>query len=143
MADGFDVLSTEHAEVRQLFERYSESKDEQLVREICDALTTHTQVEEQAAYPELRRLVDGGDDLADEAEQEHAAVKVLIERIEIAPPEDLSEVVDEMQQLVEKHVAEEEGTVFPEMREAGVDAEALGTRIAEARESVMARGSQA
>ena len=142
MPDGFALLKEDHAEVQSLFERYSSSQDEQVVRELCEALSAHARVEEQALYPELRRLVDGGDDLADEAEQEHAALKVLIERIEIAPPEDLSEVVQEMRRLVEPHVAQEETTLFPEMLQSGVDAEQLGARLEAARNAAPTPGAQ-
>src|SRR5581483_2126884 len=108
MADGFAILSDEHVKARELFERCLSTQDEAALRELCDALTVHAQLEEQVLYPELRRLVDGGDDYADDAEQEHAAVKVLVERVEIVAPPDLGEVVAEMQRLVEAHAAHEE-----------------------------------
>jgi hemerythrin superfamily protein len=91
-------------------------------------------LEESIVYPLLRKFVDGGDDLADLADQEHSAIKTLVERIEIAPPEDLSDVVREMDSLVTKHVEFEEQSVFPEMREAGIDAEDLGSRLEQARD---------
>ena len=141
MSDGFALLKEDHAAALGLFERYSSSQDEQVVRELCEALTLHAHLEEQALYPELRRLVDGGDDLADDAEQEHAALKVLIERIEIAPPPDLAEVVLEMRRLVDTHVSQEENTLFPEMLQSGVDAEQLGERLEAARSSTPTPGS--
>jgi hemerythrin superfamily protein len=142
MSDGFALLAQDHEQVQELFDRYATSRDEQVVHDICDALTLHARVEEEAFYPQLRRLVDGGDDLADEAEQEHSALKVLIERVHLAPPDKLDGVVKEMRELVERHAAHEEGTLFPEMRQCRVDAQDLGGRIEVARESALARLSR-
>jgi hemerythrin superfamily protein len=132
MPDGFEMLMEAHRTVSGLFARYDEDHDEARVREIMKELTVHSEIEERALYPELRRMVDGGDDLADEAEAEHAALKARITRVEITPPEDLDEVVAEMRELVEQHVRHEESVIFPEMREARVDADELGRRLVKA-----------
>jgi hemerythrin superfamily protein len=129
MADGYELLEQDHAAIRHLFARYAEGPDDVPARDICVALTQHAEREEQALYPLLRRLVDGGDDLADAAEQEHATIKVLIERVELAPPADLAEVITEMQRLVDAHATHEEQELFAEMRDAGVDPDELGRRL--------------
>jgi len=136
MTDGFELLEKDHRTVQQLFERYAEEPEDDHVREIIGHLTVHTEMEERALYPELRRYVDGGDDLADEAEAEHAAVRAFMGRIELSPPEDLSGLVEGMRTLVEQHVEQEEQSLFPAMRDAGVDAEALGDRLRAAEKAV-------
>jgi iron-sulfur cluster repair protein YtfE (RIC family) len=136
MPDGFEMLMEAHRTVAGVFSRYDEDHDEAHVREIMDELTVHAEIEERALYPELRRMVDGGDDLADEAEAEHAALKARITRVEITPPADLDDVVREMRELVEQHVQQEESVIFPEMREAGVDAEELGRRLVAAKDEL-------
>ena len=93
MPDGFEMLQDDHRKVERLFETYLHDNEDSVAREICEQLTLHTQVEEAALYPALRRNVDGGDDLADVAEQEHSAVKTLIARIYDAPPEGLLDLV--------------------------------------------------
>ena len=129
MPDGFEMLQDDHRKVERLFETYLHDNEDSVAREICEQLTLHTQVEEAALYPALRRNVDGGDDLADIAEQEHAAVKTLVARIYDAPPEGLLDLVAELRREVDHHVEQEESTLFPEMREAGVDAGLLGAEI--------------
>ena len=66
MADGFEMLAEDHRAVERLFETYVHDNEDSVAREICEELTLHTQVEEAALYPALRRYVDGGDDLADD-----------------------------------------------------------------------------
>jgi hypothetical protein len=77
--------------------------------------------------------VDGGDDLADVAEQEHAAAKSIIARIDGSTPADLFDLVAELRSEVEHHVESEESELFPQMRESGVDAELLGAELERAR----------
>ena len=129
MADGFEILADDHRAVERLFETYRHDTEDSIAHEICEQLTVHTRIEESALYPALRRYVDGGDDLADEAEQEHATVKTLIARIYDSPPGGLFDLVTELRHDVEHHVEREESELFPLMREAGVDAALLGAEI--------------
>jgi hemerythrin superfamily protein len=133
MADGFEILSADHREVEGLFDTYRHDSEDSVAHEICERLSVHTRMEEAALYPALRRYVDGGDDLADTAEQEHAAVKGMIARIYDSPPGELFDLVTEMRHDVERHVESEEAELFPQMREAGVDAGLLGAELEGAR----------
>ena len=129
MADGFEMLVEDHRAVARLFETYLHDNEDSVAHEICAQLTVHTQVEEAALYPALRRYVDGGDDLADEAEQEHSAVKTLVARVYDSPPDQLLDLVSALRREVEHHVEREESELFPQMRDAGVDAGLLGAEI--------------
>lgn len=139
MADGFEVLSAQHREVERLFDQYGATADDAIAREICEKLTVHTEIEEKALYPEMRRLVDDGDDLADEAEAEHGVAKTIIARVYDSPPDDLRPVIDELQRIVTSHVRSEEDRLFPAMAESGVDAEALAARLDAATSEVSSR----
>jgi iron-sulfur cluster repair protein YtfE (RIC family) len=141
VSDGFEVLRAEHREVGELFDRYQASPDDRLAHTIFTELTLHTEAEERALYPELRRLVDGGDDMADEAEAEHGAVKALIARAYDSPPPDLAPLVQSVRNDVEAHVRREEAETFPAMREAGVDAAQLAERLQSAKRELEARGT--
>ena len=141
MTDGFARLEEEHCAIRRLLDAYAGQPEDDLVREIIEQLTVHTEIEARALYPALRRLVDGGDDDADEAEAEHAAVRAVIGRIELSPPGDLSGLVETMRTLVEQHVEQEEQQLFPAMRESGVNAETLGEQVIAAEQA--ARSSHA
>jgi hemerythrin superfamily protein len=142
VSDGFEVLQAEHREVAQLFDRYQTSPDDHLAHTIFTELTVHAQAEERALYPELRRLVDGGDDLADDAEGEHGAVKALIARAYDSPPPDLAPLVQSIRSDVEAHVQREESEIFPAMRDSGVDAEQLAERLESAKRELEARGTR-
>jgi hemerythrin superfamily protein len=133
MADGFEILSADHREVERLFDTYVHDTEDSIAHDICERLSVHTLVEEAVLYPALRRYVDGGDDLADVAEQQHAVVKSIIARIYDSPPEGLFDLVTEMRREVEHHVESEESELFPRMREARVDAGLLGAEIEGAR----------
>jgi iron-sulfur cluster repair protein YtfE (RIC family) len=138
MADGFEILSEDHRQVERLFDTYRHDTEDSIAHEICERLSVHTRVEEAALYPALRRYVDGGDDLADVAEQEHAAMKTIIARIYESPPEELFDLVAELRTEVEHHVESEESELFPQMRESGVDAGLLGAEIEGARRTAEA-----
>jgi hemerythrin superfamily protein len=133
MPDVYQLLSDEHREIEKLLSQYDTAPDDATARAIGEALTAHTELEKRIVYPELRRLVDGGDDLADEAEAEHSAVKLLIARMQATPPEELRPLVEAIAGAIAPHFEQEERTIFPAMREAGVDAEGMGHRLEDAR----------
>jgi hemerythrin superfamily protein len=141
MTDLFESLMRDHREVEKLFAAYRENGEDATAHAICDALAVHAQAEEEVLYPEVRRLVDDGDDLANQAEAEHAAAQLLIARVYEAPPIDLHELIAELQSAVELHVASEENALFPKLREAGADAEALGQKLTTARAEATSRSS--
>lgn len=142
MADGFDLLEADHRRVDGLFENYLHDNDDVIAHDICQALTLHREIEEAALYPALRRYVDGGDDLADEAVSEHSAISMLIARVYDSPPPSLLDLMAEMRRDVQAHVESEESELFPAMRESGVDAQELGGALERARAEASARGVQ-
>jgi len=120
MTELLESLSTDHREVERLFTTFASDGDDATARQICDALTLHAEVEEQVLYPEVRRIVDDGDDLVNDAENEHGAARALIARVDEAPPPDLEPLMNEMRAMVEEHVHSEESSLFSKLREAGV-----------------------
>jgi hemerythrin superfamily protein len=141
MADGYEFLKREHRNVESMFEEYRQHPDDALARRIAEALTLHTEAEEAALYPQLRKYVDGGDDLAADAEYEHATVKSQIARLYEAPPIDLAPVLREIEQNVASHVRREEDEIFPAMQESGVDADGLARALERAQGEAPSRSS--
>ena len=141
MSDGFEFLTREHRQVEAMFEQYRQQPDDALARRIAEALTLHTQAEEAALYPQLRKYVDGGDDLAAEAEYEHATVKSQIARLYEAPPPELAPLMREIEQNVADHVRHEEGEIFPAMRESRVNADDLARALERAQGEAPSRSS--
>ena len=128
MADGFAMLEHDHREVGELFDDYEQRGDPDLARQICFEVTVHGEIVEQVVYPELREFGDKTSELSDQAEDTHEDIVRTIGRIELAEPDDLFDLVQSLRTTVEEHVREEEESIFPAMRELGVDAEKLGAR---------------
>jgi hemerythrin superfamily protein len=141
MADGYEFLRREHRNVEMMFDQYRQQPDDALARRIAEALTMHTEAEETALYPQLRKYVDGGDDMAAEAEYEHATVKSQIARLYEAPPIDLAPLVRQIEQNVADHVRREEQEIFPAMQESGVDADGLARALERAQGEAPSRSS--
>jgi hemerythrin superfamily protein len=141
MADGYEFLRREHRNVEMMFDQYRQQPDDALARRIAEALTLHSEAEEAALYPQLRKYVDGGDDMAAEAEYEHATVKSQIARLYEAPPIDLAPLVRQIEQNVADHVRREEQEIFPAMQESGVDADGLARALERAQGEAPSRSS--
>ena len=138
MPSVIEILKHDHREVEELFSRFESAEDPSIAEEICSELEVHTAAEEQIVYPALREAVTGGDKLADEAEQEHSQAKQLIGRIKrTTDTEHLSEVVGELEQAIQHHVEEEEGTVFPKMESdvGATELDAMGSRVQDFKQS--------
>jgi hypothetical protein len=130
MADGYQLLEEEHREIERAFETFCHDEEGTIVRDLCQRLTNHTRREEAAVLPALRRYVDGGDDLADEAQAEQATISTLIAQIyDSATPERVPELVAQLRSATESHIEETESKIYPAMRSCGVDAEQLATEV--------------
>jgi hypothetical protein len=138
-APAYDHLAVQHRELDDGFARYEATGDEALLRDLCDLLTIHAEIEEVALYPELRHRVDGGDDLADDATNEHATMRTLVARILDSPPADLRPVVAELAATMREHAQFEEDRIFPEMIDCRVDAARLGQRLDAAERAAASR----
>jgi hemerythrin superfamily protein len=126
--DGFTWLEQDHRDIEEQFQRFLRENEEPVVRELCEHLTRHSQTEDAALYPALRRYVDGGDDLADRAQQEHTAIATIVSELyQSTTPERLVDQVSQLRDAVTAHVEFEESELFPAMRSCGVDgAQLLG-----------------
>jgi hemerythrin superfamily protein len=142
-ADGIALLEADHREVEGYFTQYKEadSEDEKklLAQKICAALRVHAQIEEEIFYPAARKATKDND-LLDEATVEHAGAKVLIAEIEaMQPGMPLYDAkVTVLGEQIQHHVKEEEGELFPKVRETRLDLKALGTQMAERKAELMA-----
>ena len=134
--DAIAVLTEEHEQVKAMFEQYEELGDRahvskhKLALQICEALTQHARKEEEIFYPAVRQAIKE-DDLMDEALVEHASAKDLIAQIQsMEPGDDLFEAkVKVLSEMIEHHVEEEEGEMFPKVRKSGLDLEELAEQM--------------
>src|SRR4051812_45113996 len=145
--DVIELLTEDHRKVEDMFDEYESTKDdadddakEERVAAICLELTVHATVEEELFYPAAREALDEEDgDMIDEAEVEHSTVKDLIaELADMTPSDDLYDAkVKVLSEYVRHHVQEEEGSIFPAVRDTDLDLETLGADIAARREELM------
>jgi hypothetical protein len=93
-------------------------------------------MEDRALYPEVRRIVDGGDDLADQANDEQSAIQTMVAHALATPPADLAPLVDDVARRFAAHTEFLESQVFPPLRESGTDTAALADALERARNEV-------
>jgi hemerythrin-like domain-containing protein len=136
--DAISLLEDDHKRVRKMFKDFEKMKEdgdasekEALAAQICDELTLHTEVEEHIFYPAAREAIED-DDMLNEAEVEHGSAKDLIAQIESGDASDpmWAARVTVLGEYIEHHVTEEEKELFPKVRKAKLDLEALGEEIA-------------
>lgn len=141
--DAIRLLKEDHREVEKYFKQYEELESDRekqaLAQTICKALSVHAQIEEEIFYPAAREKIED-EDLLDEAQVEHASAKDLIAQIQsMKVGDDLFDAkVKVLGEYIQHHVKEEEGEMFPEARDSGLDLKALGEALAERKAKLMA-----
>ena len=144
--DAITLLTKQHREIEALFAAFECCSEddyqakEHLFTELSGKLDLHTDLEESYFYPAVQHI---GSDHIKEAEEDHREVKLRIDRIDEMTAEDdgFSESVLELKGMVEEHIEEEEGAIFPLCRRR-IDArslEKLGAQmLAASRETMFA-----
>ncbi|HUC71488.1 MAG TPA: hemerythrin domain-containing protein [Stellaceae bacterium] len=142
--DALELLEQDHREVEELFDEFDETqgndkRKEELAQKICRALEVHARIEEEVFYPRAREATKD-DDLIDEAIVEHAGVKHLIAEIEaMEVGDDLYDAkVRVLEEMVKRHIQEEEEELFPELVSAKMDTKAVGRELAERKHELIA-----
>lgn len=133
--DAIALLKEDHRAVEKLFKDFEGAKGDgrkqKLAQRICLELTVHTMIEEEIFYPACDGKVEG--DLLKEAYVEHDAAKLLIAEIEAGDGQSddfFDAKVQVLGEQIEHHVEEEEEELFPKVRKAEIDLEALGEQLA-------------
>jgi hemerythrin superfamily protein len=137
-SNAITMLTDDHKKVKKLFKDFEKLKEkgdaadkEALVEQICTELTIHAEVEEEVFYPAARDAIDD-DDLMNEADVEHASAKDLIEQLQAMDSSDptFDAKVTVLGEYVNHHVEEEEKEMFPKVKKAKLDLDALGEELA-------------
>ena len=144
--DALEMLMEDHRRVEEMFEEFESSKEDEegdekasRVSAICLELTIHATLEEEIFYPAARAaLGEEGSEVLDEAEVEHESARMLIAQLaEAEAGEDLYDArVKVLGEYVKHHVAEEEGELFPLLRDAEFDSAALAEEMRERKEQL-------
>ncbi len=136
--DALELLMKDHADVQALFEEYEHLKEmdvddderQQAAEKIYRMLTVHAKIEEELVYPALRESLDDGF-LIDEAEIEHSVLEELIDQLKGMDADEkmYDTKVKVLGEYVSQHVKEEEGEIFSQARESGMDLVELGEQV--------------
>jgi hemerythrin superfamily protein len=134
--DAIELLLEDHKQVQKLFKAFKKAKDDEetkqdLVETACTALTIHAQIEEEIFYPAAREVIE--QDLLNEAEVEHNTAKNLITQLEEMEPEDelYEATFTVLGEYVNHHIEEEQEQIFPKVKKAKLDLNALGEELSQ------------
>lgn len=122
MPDVFEVLRQDHFEVKTLLGQLKESTDQEqrgkLRTDLVIAESGHEAAEEMHFWPTVRRLVDGGDDLAEAALHQEANGKKVLAQLDQATPgtAEFDDLIATFAELGNAHISYEEGTVWPQLQ---------------------------
>lgn len=137
------VLTEDHERIEELFQRLEQPTTAPqrgaVVETVSRELVRHSAAEEQWLYPELRKLADGGEALADRELREHAVVEKVLKDLERLNDPDTQMYHSYLAALisdVRDHIAEEETDIFPRLRAAlpPADLSRLGSAVEQAEE---------
>ena len=146
--DAIALLQADHRAVEEIFAAFEQTADDDLeakgtlVRRACEALTVHAMIEEELLYPEANEALEGDAQKdVEEAYVEHFLMKTLIEKFTTLKPgaDGFDATFRVLTENTRHHVKEEESELFPELRQSGLDLNALGQRLSERKKALMAK----
>ena len=123
--DAITLLKADHQAVKRLFRTFEQAGDRafstksKTAKAIVRELSRHAAIEEQVFYPAVRQeVIDAADEVL-EGLEEHHVVKWLCSEIERLKPDDerFTPKVTVLIESVRHHIREEEGTLFPTVRQ--------------------------
>jgi len=139
LPEPMEMLIADHREVQKMFkqfEKLKEQDDDQSKRDLvdltCAELKVHTQIEEEIFYPAAREALAEGD-LVAEALVEHNSAKELIAKLQGsgANAEEYAAMFTVLGEYVNHHIAEEQNEMFPKLKKADLDWDALTAQMQE------------
>ena len=143
--DAVALLKADHRKVEDLFEKFESAKSDSvkktLAMQICTELSVHATIEEEIFYPACAGAIE--EDLLNEAYVEHDGAKVIIAELADSGPENefFGSKVKVLSEMIKHHVKEEEMRsegMFAQAREAGLDMDALGEKMAARKRELLA-----
>jgi hemerythrin superfamily protein len=121
--DAINLLKQDHRTVEKLFQEFRRSSDAHhqadVCQQACRELDIHSAIEEQCFYPGVRSVA-ALEDMVELSLIEHDQVKQLCTRLRgmSAGAAQIRSTMAELEQAVTQHVKEEEGHMFPKVRDA-------------------------
>ena len=121
--DIIEMLKQDHQEAAAMMDRIESAGagDPSVMTvftQLKEALTLHTQIEEQIFYPALRNN-DETEDQIEESFEEHQEVKDLLSQMSgmQGDNDEFMSLMSELRDAIEHHVEEEENELFPQAQQ--------------------------
>ena len=116
------LLRKQHAEVKSLFGMFKASDDDEqrlaLFEQIADAFAAHCVIEEKLFYPSVY-VGPLQEELQEAAEEHLAAKRVIADLLDLEPTDEQFDAkMRLLEEEIEHHVTEEEGSLFPKVKKA-------------------------
>jgi hemerythrin superfamily protein len=133
--DVIEVLTQDHREAEEMFQELealmadgaaNQDRRRTVVDRVTIELVRHAVAEEVVVYPAVKEKVSAEE--AERAKREHAEAEETMKRLERLDPDDPSfdTEIRKLMSDIRTHVAEEEGEMFPHMREVMSQEELVG-----------------
>jgi hypothetical protein len=144
MKPAIALLKKDHDTVKDLFDQFEKAESwpakKKIVNQALQELKIHATLEEEIFYPAVRKPV--GNDIMNEADEEHHVAKVLIAELEeMDGHEDHYDAkFTVLAENVRHHIKEEESEVFPKAQAAPIDFESLNQKMVSRKEKLLLNG---
>lgn len=112
-----DLLRADHRHLQSLFERARGTADfaerREIFDELRDSLQMHLELEDEVFYPPFQKRSEWLE-VVEEALEDHRLLgEMLGELAAVSDTEDFNDLLDELMESVEDHLADEEQELFP------------------------------
>ncbi len=134
MTDAIELLRYDHDEIRRLLSAFEDGPAEEgLVAQLVIAASGHEAIEEQYFWPLVRRRIQNGPRLADEAVSQELDAKRLLGLLEKSGPDEA--LLRQAIAIIRAHIDFEETQVWPGVRLALSEQELgdLGAQLEQAK----------
>jgi hemerythrin superfamily protein len=148
--DVYQVLMQDHRIVEELFSEIEKSDDreverrEQLFARLRKEFEDHSVVEENIFYPSIEKLL-GTKEFVEQSLEEHAGIEAILQEISEMRTNkgDWLEKINELKDVVQRHVHREENKMFPAARKELDEsrAEELGRQILQMKQKARQKSS--
>jgi Hemerythrin HHE cation binding domain len=133
--DAVEILTEDHNRIKDLFRAFEKltlandvNAKKELVEEISNELSIHTQMELEIFYEAARKSLHVHY-LLDEAEFEHASMTEIIAQLRELDPGD--------EVYVNHHFIKEEDKIFPKIRRTNIDLQVLGDELIQRKQELL------
>jgi len=137
----FELLKADHRQVEELFAQFADADKRtrySIANEALNGLEVHSALEEELVYPAIAEVLQEKE-LVNEAKEEHHVAKLLIKELRKmnAGDEGFATKFKVLGEIVKHHIEEEEGEMFTQAEEGGLETDELSQDVVKRKEKLM------